>query len=110
MSASEGGVSKPAQVGPDDGPEYEPTDGLGFDTALRAYSPRGRWAARLLTPRPVGCAPTHPAACGLRPYSPLGLWAAPTPPAAACVLHQPAAAACVLRQPAAAVERPGAAG
>ena len=69
VSAAEGGVSKPAQVGSYVGrvaaPECGSEVGLGFDTRLRRYSPRGRGVRAelrlgfdtrfaLLTPRRVG--------------------------------------------------------
>ncbi len=64
MSAAEGGVSKPAQNGPHPHPDrHEPEDGLGFDTALRAYSPRGLCVARAYSSR-------GPGACGLLTHGP----------------------------------------
>ena len=53
VSAAGASVWKPAQVGLCPGCGSE--DGLGFDTRLRRYSPRGGWC----------CASTHPAAGGL---------------------------------------------
>ena len=56
VSAAEGGVSKPAQISPTAGSvsarrgEVRAGGGLGFDTALRAYSPRGRVAVRAYSP------------------------------------------------------------